>query len=254
MKRGADSCRWVERGTDDGLHPLPGRPGLARLPGRPHVGRCRLCGRQHHRLEQLRGRADWPFPTYPEFLQRLCEPSGLIVANCGIAGEVSPNGIGQVRDYLDLFPNARYFVVGYGTNDLGMWPQVERTSPRIIENLDRMVRAIRDGRQETDPPERALCERVPVPPPGRRGPPPQAGLSQRPAGGVLRRATVSRWSISARSSGMSTSPTSCIRTRRGRRSSPRRSSGCWPRCGEGSRTSRHGGTDRGRVQTPREGF
>jgi lysophospholipase L1-like esterase len=26
-----------------------------------------------------------------------------------------------------------------------MWPQVERTSPRIIENLDRMVQVIRDG-------------------------------------------------------------------------------------------------------------
>jgi hypothetical protein len=43
----------------------------------------------------------WPFPTYPESLQRLCEPSGLTVANCGIAGEVSPNGIGHVRDYLE---------------------------------------------------------------------------------------------------------------------------------------------------------
>ena len=39
-------------------------------------------------------------------------------------------------------------MVGYGTNDLGMWPEVERTSPRIIENLGRMVRSIRDcGRQ-----------------------------------------------------------------------------------------------------------
>ena len=94
------------------------------------------------------GVRDWPYRTYPEFLQRLCEPLGLRIANGGIAGEVSPNGLGQVRDYLDLFPNARYFVVGYGTNDLGMWPEVERTSPRIIENLDRMVRAIRDsGRQ-----------------------------------------------------------------------------------------------------------
>ena len=91
------------------------------------------------------GVRDWPYRTYPEFLQRLREPLGLTVANGGIAGEVSPNGLGQVRDYLDLFPNARYFVVGYGTNDLGMWPQVERTSPRIIENLAQMVRAIRDG-------------------------------------------------------------------------------------------------------------
>jgi lysophospholipase L1-like esterase len=88
---------------------------------------------------------DWPFRTYPEFLQRLCEPLGLIIANGGIAGEISANGLGQVRDYLDLFPNARYFVVGYGTNDLGMWPEVERTSPWIIRNLDGMMRAIRDG-------------------------------------------------------------------------------------------------------------
>jgi lysophospholipase L1-like esterase len=91
------------------------------------------------------GVRDWPYRTYPEFLQRLCEPLGLTVANGGIAGEVSPNGVSQVRDYLGLFPHARYVVVGYGTNDLGMWPEVERTSPKIIENLDRMVRAIRDG-------------------------------------------------------------------------------------------------------------
>ena len=94
------------------------------------------------------GVRDWPYRTYPEFLQGLCESLGLRIANGGIAGEVSPNGVGQVRDYLGLFPNARYFVVGYGTNDLGMWPEVERTSPQIIENLHRMVRAIRaSGRQ-----------------------------------------------------------------------------------------------------------
>ncbi len=91
---------------------------------------------------------DWPYRTYPDFLQRLCDPLGLTVANGGIAGEVSPNGLSQVRDYLGLFPNARHFVVGYGTNDLGMWPEVEETSARIIENLNRMVAAIKeDGRQ-----------------------------------------------------------------------------------------------------------
>ena len=88
---------------------------------------------------------EWPYRTYPEFLQGLCESLGLRIANGGIAGEVSPNGVAQVRGYLGLFPNARYFVVGYGTNDLGMWPEVERTSPQIIENLHRMVRVIRDG-------------------------------------------------------------------------------------------------------------
>jgi lysophospholipase L1-like esterase len=88
---------------------------------------------------------DWPFPTYPEFLGRLCEPWGWTVANGGIAGEVSPNGVGQVRDYLGLFPDARYFVIGYGTNDLGMWPEVERTSPQIVENLGYMVELVRDS-------------------------------------------------------------------------------------------------------------
>jgi lysophospholipase L1-like esterase len=84
---------------------------------------------------------NWPFRTYLEFLQGLCGPSGLRVANGGIAGEVSANGVGQVKDYLRLFPSARFFVVGYGTNDLGMWSEVERTSHRILENLNRMVRA-----------------------------------------------------------------------------------------------------------------
>jgi lysophospholipase L1-like esterase len=85
----------------------------------------------------------WPFRTYPEFLQRLCGPSGLRVANCGIAGEVSPNGVRQVAEYLDLFPDARFFILGYGSNDLDESPDFERVSSRVVENLDRMVRVIR---------------------------------------------------------------------------------------------------------------
>jgi lysophospholipase L1-like esterase len=92
--------------------------------------------------------SEWAYRTYPEFLQRLSDPLGLTIGDGGIAGEVSLNGLGQVRDYLGLFPNAQCFVVGYGTNDLGMSPEVEKTSPLIIKNLDQMVRAIRDdGRQ-----------------------------------------------------------------------------------------------------------
>jgi lysophospholipase L1-like esterase len=87
----------------------------------------------------------WPYPTYPGFLQPRSDPSEVSIANGGIAGEISRNGPAQVRDYLELFPSARYFVVGYGTNDLGMWPEVELTSPRIIENVDVMVKAIRRG-------------------------------------------------------------------------------------------------------------
>jgi len=61
----------------------------------------------------------WPYPTYPQFLQEYCLPLGLRVANGGIAGEISDNGPQQVRDYLDLFLNARFFIIGMGTNEHG---------------------------------------------------------------------------------------------------------------------------------------
>lgn len=86
--------------------------------------------------------ATWPYRTYPDFLQELVQPLDLRVANGGIAGEVSDNGPQQVRDYFDLFPNARYFVIGFGTNDLGTWPDLEATSRRIIKNLDQMIGAV----------------------------------------------------------------------------------------------------------------
>ena len=86
----------------------------------------------------------WPYPTYPQLFQELCEPLHLKVADGGIAGEISRNGIGHVRDYLDLFPTARYFVIGFGTNDLGMWPDLERTSEQIIKNLGQMVTLVRN--------------------------------------------------------------------------------------------------------------
>ena len=84
----------------------------------------------------------WPYPTYPQFLQQLCLPLKLRIANGGIAGEVSDNGPQQVQDYLRLFPNARYFVFGMGTNDLGTWPDTEATSEKIIDNLDKMIGAV----------------------------------------------------------------------------------------------------------------
>jgi lysophospholipase L1-like esterase len=68
----------------------------------------------------------------------------LRMADGGIAGEISDNGLGHVRRYLDLFPNSRYFIIGFGTNDLGTWPDLESTSRRIIENLERMVQAVRE--------------------------------------------------------------------------------------------------------------
>ncbi len=71
---------------------------------------------------------EWPYPTYPQYLEEMCDRLKLSIANGGIAGEISRNGIAHVNDYPDQFPGARYFVIGYGTNDLGIWPDLERTS------------------------------------------------------------------------------------------------------------------------------
>jgi lysophospholipase L1-like esterase len=90
----------------------------------------------------------WPYPTYPRFLQQMCDPLCLRVADGGIAGEISDNGPDHVRRYLGLFPNARYFVIGFGTNDLGMWPDLEATSRQIIENVDCMIQAVRDRQKQ----------------------------------------------------------------------------------------------------------
>lgn len=87
----------------------------------------------------------WPYRTYPDFLQELCEPLGLRIANGGVEVVVSDNGPQQVRDYLALFPNTRYVVFGMGTNDLQMWPKADATSKRIIANLGQMVQLVRDG-------------------------------------------------------------------------------------------------------------
>ena len=85
------------------------------------------------------------------------------IANGGIAGEISDNGPQQVQDYLALFPNARYFVIGMGTNDLGTWPDTEATSKRIIGNLGKMVQAVQDRGQAGHPFQRAQRQRGHVP-------------------------------------------------------------------------------------------
>ncbi|OYT31825.1 hypothetical protein B6U93_02955 [Candidatus Woesearchaeota archaeon ex4484_78] len=78
----------------------------------------------------------WPFLTYPSFLQELL-PDYKIV-NCGIAGEFSKNGISLVENCLKLFPNAKFFIVGFGTNDLALGLLTE-TSKKIINNLKIMI-------------------------------------------------------------------------------------------------------------------
>ena len=90
----------------------------------------------------------WPYPCYPEFLQALCEPLGLKVANCGLAGEISDEGVRQVRDYLKLFTTAKFFPLCYGANDLDDSDDHEATSSRILANLGHMVQFVwKRGRQ-----------------------------------------------------------------------------------------------------------
>ena len=72
---------------------------------------------------------DWPYRTYPDFLQRLCDPLGLTVANGGIAGEVSPNGLEQVQDYLGLFPNADTSSLATARTTWGCGPRLSGLAP-----------------------------------------------------------------------------------------------------------------------------
>jgi len=91
--------------------------------------------------------ANWPFPTYPEFLQELVNPADLSVANGGIAGAISGMGIEPVKEYLKLFPNSKYFIIGFGSNDLGLASDLEKTSQNIIGNIDEMVEdVLRNGK------------------------------------------------------------------------------------------------------------
>lgn len=87
----------------------------------------------------------WPFPTYPRFFQELCRPLNLVIADGGIAGEVSDNGPAHVRRYLELFPTSAFFVIGFGTNDLAMGTDLTAISRRILENMQRMTGTVRDN-------------------------------------------------------------------------------------------------------------
>ncbi len=89
--------------------------------------------------------SSWPFPTYPQFLQEMCVPLNLRLADGGIAGEVSGEGLSHVQRYLEFFPSARYFVIGFGTNDLGAATDHVVISARVVENLRHMVDAVRDA-------------------------------------------------------------------------------------------------------------
>jgi len=86
--------------------------------------------------------ANWPFPTYPQFLQELVNPIDLGVANGGRAGAISGMGIESVKEYLKLFPNSKYFIIGFGSNDLALPWDLEKKSRDIIGNIDEMVESV----------------------------------------------------------------------------------------------------------------
>ena len=89
--------------------------------------------------------SSWPFPTYPHFLQEMCAPLEITLADGGIAGEVSGQGLSHIERYLQLFPNSRWFIIGFGTNDLGSATDRAVISSRVLGNLQGMVDTVRDA-------------------------------------------------------------------------------------------------------------
>lgn len=83
--------------------------------------------------------------TYPHFLQQV--NGRLDVADCGIAREYSFNGLNYVREFLKIFPNSLYFIIGFGTNDLALSENLKRTSRNIIRNLDSITTLLMDSRK-----------------------------------------------------------------------------------------------------------
>jgi lysophospholipase L1-like esterase len=83
----------------------------------------------------------WPVATYPEFLQEILPELKLV--NGGTAGAISAFGIQHIEDYLEIFPSAKYFVIGYGTNDLALpGLSLKDRSENIIGNLDEIVESV----------------------------------------------------------------------------------------------------------------
>ena len=78
------------------------------------------------------------YPTYPEFLQELAKKRFFVV-DCGIAGAISREGLVYVKNALQKFPNARYFVLGFGTNDLAEGYPIESVSNNILNNYSIMI-------------------------------------------------------------------------------------------------------------------
>ncbi|MCU0723091.1 MAG: GDSL-type esterase/lipase family protein [Planctomycetes bacterium] len=91
--------------------------------------------------------SQWPFRTYPVFLQERIAAARLPwrVADAGIAGETSAGGVALVRRCLGWFPRAAWFAIGFGANDLAGAGDPDGASAFVLERLADMVRRVRDS-------------------------------------------------------------------------------------------------------------
>jgi len=101
-----------------------------------------ITGWNNARFERLgiSGTSETIYSTYPQFLQDL--EKRFAVVDCGIAGAYSRYGWDYLINAMKKFQNAKYFVIGYGTNDLGerfRIAQLEQASKHIIGSIDKMT-------------------------------------------------------------------------------------------------------------------
>ena len=68
-------------------------------------------------------------PNLPGVPLRLCDPLGLTIANGGIAGEVSENGLEQVQDYLTCSPTPDPSSSATAPTTWGCGPKSTRPAP-----------------------------------------------------------------------------------------------------------------------------
>ena len=96
-------------------------------------------------------RSVWISPTYPELLahELASRKRDLTVVDCGMAGEKSYYAAPFARTFLELFPHSRYFVIGFGANDLGdAYSEIDKLSKEIVGNLDEAVDVVLKARRK----------------------------------------------------------------------------------------------------------
>jgi len=89
----------------------------------------------------------WIHSVYPSFLEEKLSIGD--IANCGVGGEVSNNLNSLLRKTSMTFPNARLYIVGIGTNDLGTSEDISKASDNIIMNLSKGYSYMRENNIET---------------------------------------------------------------------------------------------------------